>query len=59
MHIIIREGDIMKKSYFDYYPELEDDEIFSEENYYDEDSEENYPSAEEYNRIHKQKYDKF
>lgn len=49
----------MKNSYFDFFEELEDDKLFSEENYYDDDLEENYPSAEEYNRIHKQKYDKF
>ncbi len=45
--------------YFDYFDELEDDEIFAEEESYDSDSEENYPTAEEYNRIHKQKYDRF
>lgn len=45
--------------YYDYFDELEDDGIFAEDENYDPDSEENYPTAEEYNRIHKQKYDRF
>ncbi len=49
----------MTKSYFNSFDELEDDEIFSEDEDYDYESEENYPTAEEYNRIHKQKYDLF
>lgn len=49
----------MKNSYFDRFDELEDDEIFAEDENYDADSEENYPTAEEYNRIRKPKYDRF
>ncbi len=49
----------MKQNYFDRFDELPDDEIFDEDRTFDYESEENYPTAEEYNRIHKQKYDYF
>ncbi len=42
---------------YGYYENDEFDEEFFSENAEDEFDEENYPSAEEYNRIHKQKYD--
>ena len=49
----------MNSNYFGFFDELEDDGIFDEDASYDAESEENYPTAEEYNRIHKQKYDLF
>ncbi len=47
----------MEKDYYDYYDEIEEDDLFDEnksENFEDED---NYPTAEEYNRIFKQRHD--
>ena len=45
----------MKNFYDDYFDEQED-EIFDADKITDCEDEENYPSMEEYNRIHKQKY---
>lgn len=49
----------MMDFYKEPFDELEDDNIFSEDDIADPDDETAYPTAEEYNRIHKQKYDYF
>lgn len=49
----------MTDNFFDSFDEIEDDEIFLDENSDDFDDEENYPTAEEYNRIKKQNYGYF
>lgn len=49
----------MKEFYKDHFEEIEDDKLFGEDDMSDFDDEANYPTAEEYNRIHKQKYDYF
>ena len=42
-----------------YFDEFEENEDFPEENELFSEEEDSYPSAEEYNRIHRQKYDYF
>lgn len=42
--------------YDDFFEEQEDDDVFDADKISDSDYEENYPTMEEYNRIHKQKY---
>ena len=49
----------MTNDFFDPFEGIEDDEIFPDKDYDDFDDEENYPTAEEYNRIRKQNYDYF
>ena len=46
----------MKEYFYDDFEETEEDEFYNEDDFGDE---EFYPTAEEYNRIHKQKYDYF
>ena len=47
----------MKDFYYDYFENEENEEDFFDEDKSDDfQNEENYPSAEEYNRIRKQKY---
>lgn len=49
----------MTDNFFDSFDEIEDDGIFFEKTSDDFDDEENYPTAEEYNRIKKQNYGYF
>ena len=42
-----------------YFEDFEENEEFTEENEFFSEEEDSYPSAEEYNRIHRQKYDYF
>ena len=49
----------MTDNFFDPFDCIEDDEIFSETVPDDFDEEDNYPTAEEYNRIRKQNFDYF
>lgn len=49
----------MRENYYDYFNEIEDDEVFDEDRKIDFESEESYPTAEEYNRIYKQRHDYF
>jgi len=49
----------MTDNFFDPFDGIEDDGIFPDENPNDFDDEENYPTAEEYNRIKKQNYGYF
>ncbi len=49
----------MSELFYDYFEEIEDEELFEENDFLNSEDDENYPTAEEYNRIHKQKYDYF
>lgn len=46
----------MKNFYDNYFEEYDEEENFDIDRISDSEEEENYPTMEEYNRIHKQKY---
>ena len=48
----------MSENYFDYF-EDEDENFADQEKHFEFEDDEYYPSTEEYNRIHKQKYNYF
>ena len=59
MHNYVAKEVLFVKNFYDYddfFEEQEDDDVFDADKISDSDYEENYPTMEEYNRIHKQKY---
>ena len=49
----------MNRNYYDYFDENEEENFSDAEKHFEFEDEESYPTAEAYNRIHKQKYNYF